>query len=325
MRLLIAGAGAIGGFLAAQFAAAGHDVAVVARGRQLEAIRSDGLRLVTAAGPDIVASVDTYGTLEDAGSSDAIIVTVKAYQLQALAPMLAGAAMHTRMFVPVQNGIGWWYFHGLIGKHAQRRIHAVDPTGQLSAAIPARLIVPMFAFKAAEVIAPGVIRHIPSETDQFPLGELDGAETPRLRDLADALSKAGLKAPIADVRAIMWTKLLGNIYANPICALTQVALGPVVTHPSTRKLALRVMQECASVAEAFGVEIPISFEQRLARSAAIGAARPSMLQDREAGRQMELDAILASLVELGELEGIPTPCVQSLLACLQLVDVPTMH
>jgi len=325
VRILIVGAGAIGGFLAARLSGAGHDVAVVARGAHLQAIRTDGLRLVTAAGPDVVARVDAFGAMDEVGATDAVIVAVKSYQIGPLVPSIVGAASRTRMIVPVQNGIGWWYFQGRTGRHAGRAVRSVDPAGDLAIGLPADRIVPMFAFKAAEVTAPGVVRHIPSDTDRFPLGELDGAVTSRVRDLSAALTASGLSAPITDIRVEMWTKLLGNIYANPICALTRVPLGPAIAHPATRMLAVRLMQECKSVAAAHGVGIPVSFEERLARSASVGDARPSMLQDRDAGRPMELDAILAALVELGDLEGVPTPCVQSLLACLRLVEARVAH
>lgn len=320
MRVLVAGAGAMGGFLAARLALAGHRVDVVARGAHLRAMRAGGLTLVADGEPPRTAAVGAHERLDDAPGADVLLVAFKAHQLPALAAPLARAASRAALLVPVQNGVGWWYFQRAGGPWDGRAVESVDPGGALAASLPLGRTAPLFAFKSAEVRAPGVVSHVPTASDAFACGTLDGAPVDGLADFVAAMAGAGLRLEVSDVRALMWTKLMGNVFANPICALTGVPLGPAVAHPDVRELALGLMHECVAVARAHGVTVAADPVQRLARSAAVGAARPSMLQDRDAGRPMELDAILGALVELGRLVDVPVPRVQALLACLRLIE-----
>lgn len=320
MRILVAGAGAMGGFLAARLALAGHRVDVVARGAHLRAMRERGLVLVADGEPARTARVGAHASLEDAPPADVLLVAFKAHQLPALAGPLARAAARAALTVPVQNGVGWWYFQRAGGPFDGRAVESVDPGGTLAASMPVARTAPMFAFKSAEVASPGVVSHVPTATDAFACGTLDGGAPDALASFVSAMSDAGLRLEVSDVRALMWTKLMGNVFANPICALTGVPLGPAVAHPEVRELALALMQECVAVARAHGVAIAVDPVQRLARSAAVGAARPSMMQDRDAGRPMELDAILGALVELAGLVAVPVPRVRTLLACLRLIE-----
>jgi len=320
MRVLVAGAGAMGGFLAARLALAGHPVDVVARGEHLRAMRERGLTLVADGEPARTVPVGACASLQEAPPADVLLVAFKAHQLPALAEPLARAAARSALTVPVHNGVGWWYFQRAGGRFEGRAVESVDPGGRLAASMPLERTVPMFAFKSAEVVAPGVVSHVSTGSDAFACGTLDGAPVDGLARWTAALADAGLRCDVADVRTLMWTKLMGNVFANPICALTGVPLGPAVAHPDVRELALALMRECIAVARAYGVTVAVDPEQRLARGAAVGAARPSMLQDRDAGRPMELDAILGALVELARLVEVPVPRVRTLLACLRLIE-----
>lgn len=323
MRFLIVGAGAIGGFVAGRLLAAGHDVTVLARGAHLEAMRTRGLRLENAQGQlDYSGPVDICVDLREAPVVDVLIVTLKSHQLAPLAGPLAVAANRAQLLMQIQNGVGWWYFQGHPGPHRGRVLRSVDPEGALAAGLPVERSVPAFAFKSAQVVEPGVVRHQESPSDKWVLGELGGGDGARLRDLAAALAAAGMATELGDARQWMWNKLLGNIFANPICAITRQPLGVIARHPATRALGLGLMKEMAAVAAALSCPISMSFEERLDRGMALTTARPSMLQDLESNRPMELDAILGGVVELGQLTGVAVPRIEALLACLRVMDPP---
>ena len=323
MRFLVVGAGAIGGLLAGRLLAAGHAVTVLARGAHLEALRTRGLRLENAQGRvDYQGPVDICDDLREAPEVDGLIVTLKSYQLAALAWPLSVAAGRARLLVQIQNGVGWWYFQGDAGPHCGHVVRSVDPDGALAASLPVDRTVAAFAFKSAQVVEPGVIRHLESPSDKWVLGELGRGDGTRLRDLCDAFSGAGLATELGDARQSMWNKLLGNIFANPVCAITRQPLGFVARHPAARALGLALMHEMAAVAGALSCPITMSFEERLDRGMTLATARPSMLQDLEANRPMELDAILGAVVELAQLTGVATPRIEALLACLRVMDTP---
>ena len=323
MRFLVVGAGAIGGFVAGRLLAAGHAVAVLARGAHLDAMRARGLRLEDEQGRvDYQGLVDICTDLHEAPAVDALIVTLKSHQLPALAGPLAVAADRARLLVQIQNGVGWWYFQGRAGAHRGRVLRSVDPDGALAASLPAERTVPAFAFKSAQVVTPGVVRHLESPSDKWILGQLGDGDTKALCDLAAVFVAAGISTELGDARQWMWNKLLGNVFANPVCAITRQPLGFVARHPAARALGLGLMHEMATVAAAFGCPITISFEERLDRGMTLTTARPSMLQDLEANRPMELDAILGAVVELGQLAGVETPRIEALLACLRVMDTP---
>jgi len=321
MRILVAGAGAIGGFVAARLGQAGHAVSVLARGTHLAAMRERGRIVIEAHGGGAEeAPVTAVADAREAVPPELLFVTAKAHQVPALAPQLAAAAAAASAIVPCHNGVGWWYFQRHGGALDGRTLRAVDPQGTIARHLDPGKVMPTFAFKAAEVVAPGRVRHIVAASDSFPIGELDGRETPRLAALAAAMSAAGLKAPASDVRQQMWRKLLGNIWANPIGALTGATVGATVAHPETRALALALMREVAAVAAALGVGDLGDFEQRLGRAAEVGDAKASMLQDRERGRALEHGAIVGALVEIAGFVGVAVPHAAALGACLALLD-----
>ncbi len=325
-RILIVGAGSIGGFIAARLSSAGHDVTVLARGAHLGAIQQSGLRLEKQDGQlDVHARVRAIGDLGEACDPEIVMVTLKAYQVTPMVGALAQVAAKARIYMPIQNGIGWWYFQRHGGSREGTVIKAIDPDGQLAARLPAASTIPAFAFKSAQVVAPGVVRHIASPGDHLAMGELDGADTQRMRDFGAVLEKAGIATKTGDPRDWMWQKLLGNVFGNPLCALTRRTLGDVVRCGPTRELAMDLMREVYSVAAGLGNRQTFSLETRIERAEAISSARPSMLQDLEAGRPMELDAILGALIELADLVQVRVPIARTLYACLRLVEYPTTH
>jgi 2-dehydropantoate 2-reductase len=321
MRILVAGAGAIGGYLAGVLARAGHDVTVLGRGAHLAATRERGrIALETTDGKREEFPVAAVADAGDAAPPDVLFITVKAHQVPELAPRLASAAAAAEIIVPCHNGVGWWYFHRHPGRLAGRAVHAVDPDGSIARHLDPAKVVPTFAFKAAEVVAPGVVRHIVTASDSFPVGELDGQPSQRVERLSRAIAQGGIPAPVADVRQRMWWKLLGNIWANPIGALTGTTVGATGTHPATRTLSLALMSEVAAVATALGVTVDTDFERRLGRAKEVPNAKASMLQDRERGRPLEYEAILGAVVEIAELVGVKVPHTTTLYACLALLD-----
>jgi len=320
MNVLVVGAGAIGGLLAARLSLAGHRVAVVARGAHFEAMAERGALLLETRDGVTPASVEAYDTLRAAPGADAVFVTVKAHQLAAIAEDLAPKARAARVFVPIQNGIPWWYFLHAPGPHAGRAVRAVDPQGRLAASLGGAVVVPAFATVAAEVVAPGRVFHQAFPADAFPLGALAPAHAEAADHAAALIRATGIAAPITDVRRFVWVKLLGNVWANPVGALTRAAVGRIATHPAGRTLALALMTEAQAVARALGVEPGLDFVQRLARAEhSRQGVKSSMLQDVERGRETERAAILGALVELAALTGVDVPHVATLHACLELL------
>ncbi|MEN9775346.1 MAG: hypothetical protein RL322_2416 [Pseudomonadota bacterium] len=319
--VLIVGAGAIGGFLGGLLARAGHRVAVVARGEHARALENSGLRLEGNDGSSAQYQVKVYQEIDHAEPADLLFVTLKAHQVHGLVDAIARLARAASVVVPVHNGVGWWYFQrGGPAEFRGRPVRSVDPDGRIAGALPVDRVVPMFAFKSAEVTSPGVVRHIVTASDKLTLGALDPGDGDLALGLVEILTRSGINCSATDVRQTMWTKLMGNIFANPLCALTGLDLSTMTAHPEGRAMSLELMKECAAVAGALGVTMAESFDDRLERGRSVGRARPSMLQDRLAGRPMEIDAILGGLIELGELCGIDTVRARTLAACLRLLE-----
>ena len=317
MRICVVGAGAIGGLVAVELAAAGEDVTVVARGPHLAAIRERGLTLV-ADGAERVARVRATDRLAEAGTHDLVVLAVKAHQLAPIAPELPALLGPATGVIAAQNGIPWWYFlkHG--GPHEGARLETVDPGGVIAANLDVDRVVGSVVYPAAELAAPGVVRHV--EGNRISLGELDGAETPRVQELAALLRRARFRARIAsDLRAEIWLKLWGNCALNPLSALTHATLGELCGFLPTRALAAAMMREAQAVGEALGVSFGLPLQRRLAGAEAVGAHKTSMLQDVEAGRPIELEALVGAVSELGRITGTPTPNLDAVYACAALL------
>jgi 2-dehydropantoate 2-reductase len=319
MKICIVGAGAIGGYLAVQLARAGEEVAVIARGAHLEAIRARGLRLQLADGEHVATNIRATDDMGELGAQDVVVAAVKAPALPALAPAMRALYGPDTLLVPAQNGIPWWYFFKHGGPYERRRVEAVDPDGVLEANVEVERIVGCVVYPAAEIAAPGVIRHI--EGNRFILGELDGARSDRVTALAKAFVRAGLKAPVSTkIRSDIWVKLWGNAVFNPISALTRGTLADITGYPLTRTLARQMMAEVQAVAERLGIEFAIGIEQRIAGAEQVGAHKTSMLQDIEARKSTEVDALLGAVAELGRLVEVPTPALDALYACVKLLE-----
>ena len=218
----------------------------------------------------------------------------------------------------MQNGIPWWYFLGLPGPYQGTRIEAVDPGGVIASHIEVNRVIGSVVYPAAEIIAPGVIRHI--EGNRFSFGELDGAETPRVKLVAELFRNAGFKAPVvSDIRSEIWLKLWGNVSFNPISALCHATLVDICRFPPSRELAARMMRETQTIGEKLGVHFRVSLERRIAGAEGVGKHKTSMLQDVEHGRGLELDALVGAVVELGRITATPTPHIDAVHACASLL------
>lgn len=318
-KVCVVGAGAIGGFLAATLALAGHDVTAIARGSHLEAIRRHGLTLVRPdGGKSIAPRLRTVEHLVDAGVNDVVLLTVKAHQIEPIASQLPALLGPTTMIVTLQNGIPWWYFQKHGGPFEGRSVEAVDPSGALATLIPVDRLIGSVIYVAASVVAPGVIHH--PYGDRILLGELDGTATPRIRRLSQTLTHAGLTAPVTpNIRAEIWLKLWGNVAFNPISALTHGTLAAIARESTSRALVASVMTEAQTIARKLEIEFPVSLEQRIAGAESVGSHKTSMLQDIEAGRPIELEALVGAVIELGRLTQTPTPHIETLYACAQLL------
>jgi 2-dehydropantoate 2-reductase len=323
MKIVIAGAGAIGGYIGARLARNGADVVLFARGEHLRAMVARGLRVLSAEG-DFEVRPQVTGDLTAIGTADVVFLGVKAHGLTALAPQLHPLLGPDTVVVSTQNGIPWWYFQAHGGDLDGLTLERVDPGGVVAAAIEPRRVVGSLAYFAAEIAEPGVIRHV--EGNRISFGEPDGTKSPRAKAIADALGSAGFRCPVtARFRHEIWVKLLGNVAFNPASALTGATLEELVRHPETNRLIRDVMAEAEAVANRLGIELPISIDQRMAGAEKVGAHKTSMLQDLEAARPMEIEAVVGAVVELGERLGVPMPATRAVYACVKLLDERRQH
>ena|GEM_PF-48081 len=320
MKICIVGAGAIGGYLGAKLALAGEAVTLIARGSHLEAIQKNGLKLIMADGSSQVVNPSlATSNIQEAGTQDVVILTVKAHSVSAIAPALSALYDSHTMVVTAQNGVPWWYFRQHGGEYEGTRIQSVDPDGIIEANIGVDRVIGCVVYPATEIVEPGVIKHL--EGDRLTLGEIDGTKSDRIQSLAQTLKKAGFKAPIRNqIRTEIWIKLWGNVAFNPISALTGATLESICQYPLTRELARQMMTEAQAIAQNLGIKFGITLEQRINGAENVGAHKTSMLQDIEAGRPTEIDAIVGAVAELGKLTQIPTPCIDAIYASVKLLE-----
>ena len=319
MKIAVVGAGAIGGYLGAKLAVAGEDVTFIARNRNLAAINAGGFRLINEDGTEQHAStVRAVQRMAEAGPQDVVLLTVKAHQVVDLLPELRDLFGPNTAVVTMINGVPWWYFHKLAGPYEGRQLESVDPGGRIAQAIEPERVIGSVVYPAAELVAPGVVKVI--EGNRFTLGEPDGTRSERIDALSQALMKAGFKAPVSkDIRGEIWVKLWGNLSFNPISALTHATLEDICRFPPTRVLVAAMMSEAQAVGEALGVQFKISLDKRIAGAEAVGAHKTSMLQDVEAGRALELEALVGAVIELGQITGVPTPTIRAIHAATALL------
>ncbi len=317
MRFFIAGAGAIGAYVGALMSRAGFDVTLFARGPHLQAMRNNGVQIESSSG-DFASHPEIAGSLEDLGPFDVIFLAVKAHSLVDLAPQLRPLIGPDTTVVSMQNGLPWWLFQGFGGNYDGLRLERVDPGGVIATSIPASRVLGSIVYFSTEIIAPGVIHH--TQGNRISLGEPDGIRSDRSRSIAEALIASGLRAPITThIRNEIFVKILGNVAFNPVSALTRSTLAQMTSDPDVCHLVREIMLEAAAVAAKLGLELPVSIDQRIAGAARVGEHKTSMLQDLEAGRPLELEAIVGSLVELGERLAIPMPHTRTVYSCTKLL------
>jgi len=321
MKVCIYGAGAIGGYLGVQLAQVpGVEVSLIARGAHLAAMRENGLKLLindqersAPAGEGGVTATDDPAELPP---QDYVIIALKAHQAWEVAAQMKPLLGPETTVVTCQNGVPWWYFHGLDGDYGDRRLASVDPSDRQWRVIGPERAVGCVVYPATEIVAPGMVKHIYG--DKFALGEPDGSLSERCRKLSEALTEGGLKAPVLEnIRDEIWLKLWGNLCFNPLSALTRATLDVVATDPGTRAVAKAMMLEAEGIARSLGADFRVDVERRINGAARVGAHRTSMLQDLERGRPLEIDALLTAVQEMGRLTGAETPYIDAVLALVQ--------
>ena len=317
MKFLIAGAGAIGAYMGACMARAGQDVTLFARGPHLRAMQEHGVRVKSVDG-DFEAHPKIAANLEDVGPVDVVFLGVKAHGLTHLAPQLRPVIGPDTAIVGTQNGIPWWFFQGWGGEHEGMHLERVDPGGAIAAAIEPRRVLGSIVYFATDIVEPGVVRH--TEGNRISLGEPDGTRSDRSRQIAEALIAAGLRCPVTTrIRQEIWVKILGNVAFNPISALTGATLVQMARDPDVNALVCRIMEETIAVGAKLGLEVPVTIDQRIAGAEKVGEHKTSMLQDLEAGRPIELEAVVGAVVELGERLNVPMPHTRAVYACTKLL------
>jgi 2-dehydropantoate 2-reductase len=321
-RVAIVGAGAIGGYVGVKLALAGERVTFLARGANLEAIRSRGVKLILHDGSELVArDVAATSDYAAAGPQDLVVLAVKAHQVDAVAHSVPQLFGPETVVVTMQNGIPYWYFHRHGGPFEGRCVTSVDRDGVCQRQIPPARVIGCVVYPASLLEAPGVIRHI--EGDRFPVGELDGSASARVRAVSECFVRAGFQSPVLDnIRAEIWLKLWGNLTFNPVSALTRATLVEICQFPPTRALAAAMMAEAERVANKLGITFRLPIERRIAGAERVGKHKTSMLQDLEAGRVLETDALLGSVLELARLTETAVPNIEAVYALTKLLGKP---
>lgn len=317
MKSVIIGAGAIGAYVGASMARAGLDVTLFGRGPHLEAMQRGGVRVITSQDEwhtPVVATAD----LKSIGPVDNVFLAVKAHSLPDVTQRIQPLLGPDTAVIGMQNGVPWWFFDvpGVVleGTH----LESIDPGGAIRKAIEPQRVIGSIAYIAAEIVEPGVIRHI--ESNRLSIGEPDGTRSDRVRRLAEGLVAAGIKAPVTTrLRNEIWVKLLGNMAFNPISALTGGTLAGIAGFSDTRELVRGIMAEACEIALRLGLDLPVTIEQRIDGAARIGEHKTSMLQDLEKGRQLELEPITGAALEIGDRLGVPMPYTQAVYACTKLL------
>lgn len=312
----IYGAGAIGGWLGAGLAAAGCSVSVIARGATLAALNRHGLRVVSATDTRS-AAVQASADPAALGVQDLVVIAVKAPALLDVARQIAPLIGPDTLVLTAMNGVPWWFFQGFGGRYAGTQLTAVDATGEIAAAIPAANIIGCVVHASCSVDAPGVVRH--HFGNGLIIGEPSGQPSDRVQALADLLVRAGFAASVsAQIQKDAWYKLWGNMTVNPISAVTGATTDLILGDPLVRDFISKVMLEAKEIGARIGIPIDQQPADRHAVTLKLGAFKTSMLQDVEAGKAVELDALVTVVKELGELTQVPTPFTDALLGLSRL-------
>ena len=315
MKICVFGAGAIGGFLGVQLSRAAAEVSLVARGVHLAAIRSHGLRLQIE-NEERIARLPCTDDPAELGAQDCVIIALKAHAITGAVDGIRRLLGPHTWVVTASNGLPYWYFHRASGPLEDATLESVDPGGWQWRGLGPERAVGCVVFPAAEVIAPGVVRH--EHGRKFPIGEPDGSRTARIEQLHELFTAAGLDAPIrADIRDEIWLKLWGNLCFNPISALTLATVDTVATDPETRAVCRAMMLEAKAIGDRIGLKLRVDAERRIDGAAALGAHKMSMLQDLERGRSLEIEPLVGVVQELGRRVQLPTPAIDLVLALIR--------
>lgn len=319
MRVAVLGAGAIGGYVGAALARGGAEVTLIARGPHLRAIQDHGIRVLSDRG-DFSATPVATDSIDAVADADVVFLGLKANGLTEIAPRLGELLRPGAAIIAAQNGIPWWYFQNYDGPLAGLVLSSVDPGGVISATIGIESVIGCVIYCSTEIVAPGVIRHV--EGTRFTIGEPDGVLSERCDDISQAFVAGGLKCPVERrLRDQIWLKLIGNAAFNPITALTGATLGQLGALPEMLAVLRAIMDECTDVATALGASLRISVDRRLEAGIEVGDHKTSMLQDREAGKPLELDCITGAVIEIADRLGIPVPHTRTVHACAKLLDL----
>jgi 2-dehydropantoate 2-reductase len=316
MKVCIYGAGAIGGWVGVKLARAGCDVSVVARGVTLEAVKQHGLRLKDG-DETLSAPVRASASPAELGVQDLVVIAVKSQAMNDVASAISPLIGPDTVVLTAMNGVPWWFFEGFGGAYAGTRLKAVDPEGAIARAIPAKHIIGCVVHASCSVEAPGLVkRHF---GNKLIIGEPSGEDSARVRDLAALLTKAGFEIEVSpQIQKDTWYKLWGNMSTNPVSAITGATTDKILADDLVREFTSRVMLEAREIGARIGVPIEQMPEDRHQITRKLGAFRTSMLQDVEAGKSVELDAIVTVVTELGRLTGVPTPFTDALLGLARL-------
>jgi 2-dehydropantoate 2-reductase len=312
MKMAVVGAGAIGAYVGCSLARGGADVHLVARGKNLKAMQENGVKVLSSRG-DFSAHPPATDDPSEIGPVDIVFLGLKANSYATAGPLLDPLMHEETAVVAAQNGIPWWYFHGLEGPYEGRRIEAVDPGGAVSEVIPVHRAIGCVVYPGTELAEPGVVRHL--EGTRFPIGEPDGSASERCKEFSEAMIAGGLKCPVEEsIRDEIWVKLMGNAVFNPLSVLTGATLAAICRHPGTRELSSKMMEEALEIAHALGARPSVSIERRLAGAERVGEHKTSTLQDYEAGKPLELAAIIDAVVELADLTEVEAPSLRAIAA-----------
>jgi 2-dehydropantoate 2-reductase len=317
VRIAVVGAGAVGAYWGAALCRGGAEVHLIARGAHLQAMRRHGVQVRSPRG-DFTVHPHVTGDPAEVGPVDYVFLGLKAYSYPGCGPLVRPLLGPDTAVVAGQNGIPWWYFHKLAGPYEGRRIEAVDPGGATSAALPPERAIGCVVYPASVIESPGVIRHL--EGTRFSIGEPSGEISARCTALSEAMIAGGLKSPVeARLRDDIWIKLMGNASFNPISALTGATMAEIYAHQPTRHVAAQVMEEVLDIAARVGSKPDMTVERRLRGAGNVGHHKTSMLQDLEAGKELELDALVTAVVEIADLTGAPAPTLRTVHAATALL------
>jgi 2-dehydropantoate 2-reductase len=315
MRVAVVGLGAVGGLIAARLARAGHEVSALARGATLERVRERGIRIESATG-SFSAPVKASEDARALGPQELVVVALKAPALGAAVDSIAALMTPTTIVLPAMNGVPWWFLPA--ARPGEPPLASVDPGGALLARLPLPRVLGCVVHLACSTPEPGTVHH--GFGERLIVGEPLGGTSDRAAAVCGVLASAGFKAEAsADVRREVWYKLWGNMTMNPVSALTGATADLILADPLLFAYMLRCMAEAAAIGARIGCAIEQSGEERMGLARELGAFRTSMLQDTEAGRAIELDALVSSVHEIGQRLGLETPNIAALLGLTRLM------